>query len=240
MKKVLIVVAVVVVLIAAGIFLILSNLDALVEKAIEKHGSTVTQTGVSVSGVKLSLREGRGTINGLRIENPDGYGALNAFSLDDITLDIDIESLGSDPIVIDEIRIVAPEIYVEVTTDGSTNITDLRKNVQESLGEGSEGGSGGSEGNEKRILIRKFVFDGGKIELDATALGQEKRTLQLPGITMNDIGGPGGFYPDQITAVILDRVIERVASAVAKAGVREAAEKKLDSEAKKLLDRVKD
>jgi uncharacterized protein involved in outer membrane biogenesis len=239
MKKILIGIVIVVVIIAIGVYVLLSNLDSLVEKAIEKHGSQVTQTGVSVSGVKISLREGRGTISGLQIESPDGYSAQNAFSLDDITLDIDIKSLRSDLIVIDEIRIVAPEVFVEATKAGSTNITDLRKNIEESIVESSGESGDASKGKEKRILIKLFVFEKGKIEVDASALGMENRTLDLPAIRMSDIGGADGFYPDKIGAVILDKITERVASEVAKSEIRGTLDKKIDEGAGKLLDKIK-
>jgi uncharacterized protein involved in outer membrane biogenesis len=238
MKKILIVAAVIVVLIAAGIFLLLANLDSLIAKAIEKHGSEVTRTGVSVSGVEISLKEGRGTIRGLSIESPAGYDAREAFSLSDITLDIDVQSLRDDPIVIDEIRIIAPVVYAEATETGSTNIDELRKNVQASVGESSNSGDGGSGGQAKKIRIKRFVFEQGSIEVDATALGMEKRTLVLPEIRIDDIGGPGGATPGDITRIVLGAVAKRAASEVAESGIKESLKEKAGDEAKKLLDKI--
>ena len=79
MKKILITILVIVVLIIAALVLLFSNINSLVAKAIEKNGSNVTQTSVSVSGVDISLREGRGTIKGLRIANPPGFDTRDAF-----------------------------------------------------------------------------------------------------------------------------------------------------------------
>ena len=231
MKKVLIVFAVIIVLVAAGVFYTLMNLDSLVEKAIEKFGTEVTQTGVSVSGVSISLKEGRGTIAGLKIDSPEGYKSGTAFSLDDITLDIDIQSLRSDVIVVDEIRILAPVVYAEVNDKGTVNLDELRKNVQAKTGSGSGSGDGGSGGEQKKIRIKKFVFEKGSIELDATALGQEKRTLDLPEIRLADIGGSDGATPDDATRIVLDAVIKKATSRIAESGIK----KELEKEAKKLL-----
>lgn len=238
MKKILIVAAVIVVLIAAGIFLLMANLNSLVAKAIEKHGSEVTQTRVSVSGVEISLKEGRGTIRGLSVESPAGYDAREAFSLSDITLDIDLQSLRDDPIVIDEIRIVAPVVYAEATETGSTNIDELRKNVQASTSEATGSDDGGSGGQGKKIRIKKFVFEQGSIEVDATALGIEKRTLVLPEIRIDNIGGSGGATPADITRIVLEAVAKRAASEVAESGIKESLKKKAGDEAKKVLDKI--
>ncbi|HER43572.1 MAG TPA: hypothetical protein ENO08_03845, partial [Candidatus Eisenbacteria bacterium] len=127
MKRALIVFAAVAVLVAAVVIYMLSNIDSLVARAIEKHGSRVTRTSVSVSGVELSLKEGRGSITGLRVESPDGFDARDAFTLGDITLDVDIKSLRGEPVVIDEIRVSAPVVNVEVRETGASNIDDLRK-----------------------------------------------------------------------------------------------------------------
>lgn len=226
MKKVLIVFVAVVVLIVAGVIYMLSNIDSLVAKAIEKHGSDVTQTSVTVSGVELSLKEGRGSITGLRVESPDGFDVRDAFTLGDITLDIDIQSLRGEPIVIDEIRVIAPVINVEIKETGASNIDELRKNVEASVG-GNTGGGGDSEGKDKKIRIKRFVFEEGSIEVDATALGQEKRTFTLPEIRLDDIGGADGATPDEITKIILGEVTKKVASEISSSGARDWLKKKL-------------
>ncbi len=219
MKKILIVFAAVVVLIAVGLFVLLANINSLVAKTIEKHGSEVTQTSVVVSGVDISLKEGRGSIQGLRIESPDGFDVRDAFSLGDITLDIDIQSLKGEPIVIDEIRILAPVVNVEVKESGASNIDELRKNVEASIG-GNDGGSSGAEGKGKRIRIRKFVFAEGSIEVDASAMGMEKRTVILPEIILSDVGGVDGATPDEITRIVLVAVSKKVASEISSSGVK--------------------
>jgi uncharacterized protein involved in outer membrane biogenesis len=219
MKKILIVFAGVVVLVIVGVFLLLANLDSVVAKAIEKHGSKVTQTEVSVSKVELSLKEGRGSIKGLRVKSPDGFDKGDAFSLGDITLDIDIQSMRGELIVIDEIRIIAPMVNVEINESGASNIDEIRKNVEASVGS-TGGDNGGSEGKDKKIRIRKFVFEEGSIEVDASALGQEKRTVTLPEIELYDVGGTDGAAPDEITRIILGAVTKRVTDEIASSGVK--------------------
>ncbi len=237
MKKVLIIAFVVaVVLIAAVIYLLFSNLNMLLAKEIEKNGNEVTQTSVKVSGVDVSIRKGRGSIKGLAVASPEGFEASKAFSLEDITLDIDIKSLREDPIVIDEIRIHAPVVYAEVTKTGASNIGELRKRV-EAYGAGKGGDGGGPDGPVKRIRIRQFVFERGKIEVDASALGIEKRTITLPEIRLDNVGGAGGALPDEIAKIIIMTVAGKAVSKVASSETQKLIEEKLGGS---LGDKAKD
>lgn len=242
MKKFLVIALAVIVLIVVVVVFVLSNLNSLVASVIEKNGSEVTQTKVSVSGVEISLREGRGSIEGLNIASPEGFEAENAFTLDDITVGIDIKSLRGEPIIINEIRIKAPVVYAEINKTGGSNIDELRKKVQEYTSRAA-GESGESEKPDKLILIRQFVFEKGSIEVNASALGLEKRTIVLPEIMMNDIGGPGGATPDKIAGIILAAVAKKAASEIGGSEINRLIEEKLGGEikdkAKGLLDKIK-
>ena len=242
MKKVLIVFAVVIVVVVVAVFLLLSNLDSVVAKAIEKHGSDFTKTSVFVSGVDISLREGCGSIKGLRVESPDGFDVRDAFSLGDITLDIDIKSLPNDPVVIDEIHINAPVVNAEILEDGTSNIHEIQKNVQAYTGGGKSEGED-SEGQSKRIRVKKFVFEKGIIEVDATALDIDKRTITLPEIRLNDVGGANGATPDEITRIVLMAVTKKVASEIAGSEIdgliREKLEDSLTEKVKGLFDKFR-
>jgi uncharacterized protein involved in outer membrane biogenesis len=209
--------------VGAGAFFLLSNLNSLVATAIEKSGSEVTETKVSVSGVDLSLRDGSGSISDLRIASPDGFTAQDVFSLADISIDLDVSSLREDPIVIEEIRIRAPVINAELLKSGASNIDELRKRIQAHSGDSvSDGG-----GDQKNLRIRKFVFEQGRIEVDATALGVDKRTIELPEIRLNDVGGKDGAPPEQIAKIILTTYASKTGSAIANSEINRLIEAQL-------------
>jgi len=227
--------AIAVIAVAVASFYLLSNLNSLVAGAIETHGSDVTDTNVAVSGVDISLRAGRGSIEGLRVASPEGFKATDAFSLGDITVDIDLKSVREDPVVIDEIRIRAPVVNAEVTSTGASNIDELRKSVQAYAASAS--GSSGKSGKEtKKIRIKSFVFEQGRVELDASALGVEKQTITLPEIRLKDIGGASGAAPDEIAKVILTTVAKQVASEIARS---EVSRRVKDELANSIADKAK-
>lgn len=248
MKKVWLALVVLFVLaVAGGTFYVLTNLNKIVARVIEDEGGRVTETGVTVSGVDISLREGRSTIAGLEIASPEAYGIGAAFSLGEITVDLDLESLRSDPIVIDEIRVAAPEVRAEFLQTGASNILDLQKNVQRYAAEhgGSAGGGpgdGAAAGEPKRIRIQRFVFEKGRIEVDATALGLPARTLDLPSIRLEDIGGTEGARPDQIAQAVIGALTREAAAQIAQAGVKDKVRDLVTDEVKEkasgLLDKL--
>lgn len=242
MKKVVIVgggILIIVVVVAA--YFLLSNLNSIVAGAIEKNGSEITETDVAVSGVDISLRDGRGSIAGLRVASPDGFDAGDAFSLGDITVDIDVGSVRKEPIVIDEVRIQAPVVNVEFRKDGKSNIDELRKRVQAYGGGGGEKRSGG---NAKNIRIAKFVFEKGQVTVDASALGIDKRTIDLPEIHLSNVGGADGAPPDEIAQIILTAVAKQVGSEIAGSEVdrliKDQLGESLTDKAKGLLNKLKD
>ncbi len=222
---------IVVIAIAIGVYYLLSNLNSLVAEAIEKHGSDVTDTSVGVSGVDISIREGRGSIKGLTVASPDGFEADNAFSLGDITVDIDLNSVREHPVVIEEIRIQAPVVNAEINGSGVSNIDELRKRVQaytaKLSSDGHAGEEGEAEGESQTLRIKRFIFEQGRIELDASALGVDKKTITLPEIRLNDIGGAKGAAPDEITRVILTTVTNKVLKEIADSEINRLIEDQL-------------
>ena len=97
--------AVLVLLVTLGlvVYFLLSNLDGIVKAAIEKYGSEATQTVVSVNNVELGLKDGSGAIRGLSVGNPQGFKTKQAFSLGEISTQIDLKSLSEEVFVIEHI-----------------------------------------------------------------------------------------------------------------------------------------
>ncbi len=243
MRKVLIAVAIVLILIAGGLFALLSNLDSLIAKGIEKGGSEVMQTSVSVKGVELALSEGRLSIAGLEVGNPEGFSSGSALSLGDITVDMDIESMRGEPVIVETIRVTKPLVNAELNSDGSLNIEELRKTVEAYVPPAlSRGSEGSSAKEEKRLRILRFVFEEGRIALDASALGLEARSLDLPAIKLENIGGPEGARPGEIAQAALSALTQQAMREIGRSELKSQLEDRLDGAvdeaARGLLDKL--
>jgi len=244
MKKI-ILIGLVIIIIAIGgaAYYLLKNLNAIVERQIEKIGSQVTGTKVSVASVDIKLREGSGAINGLVIANPPGYKSDSAFRMDKILLDIDPKSVLKDPIVIDEVLIDSPVATSEFTETAGSNILDIKKNASSGNKKSASPSKAEKkeEGKQIHIRIKKLTIKGVTLEYDAEALQGKKGSETLPTISKTNIGGTKGATPEAIG----EEIIIALTTKIAQAALEKQADKykdKLKEEAekgvKKLFDKA--
>ena len=226
--KALIGVAVVLVLAIGGLLYLGSHLDSLVKDAIERYGSEMTGTQVSVSSVELFLKEGRGTLRGLAIANPEGFSGGDAVRFGEITLAFDLNSLsGGNPIVIDQAIIRDPYVAYERNQAGQGNLETLQANIDRFRGTGSGGSTAESGTSEaKRFRIKQFVFEDGKIHISAPEL-QQPVDATLPSIHLNDVGGAQGATPEQIGKIVLSDFANSAGKTVAQQGLERILDKQL-------------
>lgn len=250
MKRILGVGAVVLVLAAVGIaWFLFTRLDSLVAQLIETHGSQATGTAVRVGSVSIDVAGGRGTIRGLRVANPKGYSRGDAFQLGEITLGIDLGSVRSSPIVIDELTVSAPKASYEVDARGRSNFDAIKAN----LDRGSSGTAAEASEDDApppRIAIKRFVFQEGTVSADFSAVDPKREKLEaaLPSVRLQNVGGTRGGTPGELGKTIAGAFTRSVAKTVAANEAGRATEKavgdKLGGEAgkaaggllKKILD----
>jgi len=228
-----------VIAIGGSVFYLLTNLDSLVEAAIEKYGSEATQTSVLVDSVKINLTDGAAGITGLTVGNPSGYGFANVFSLGEIRAAIDLESLQEEPYIINEITILAPQVFVEVNEDNKTNLNELKNKLTAGAAAKpqAEAPADGSDA-EPRLIIRKLTFADGTIQAKVAALKNKEYKLKLPGLDMNDLGGSKGATATELASEILKRLTDR-ASDVVKNDIIDAEINKLKAQAQQKIDEAK-
>jgi hypothetical protein len=233
-------------LLGAGVFVVavgialwvgLSQLDTLVAEAIERYGSEITGVPVRVGSVKIELSEGRGSIAGLQVGNPEGFSEAEAFTLGAITLEIDPASVTSSPIVIETLTVAAPKALYEMDAKGRANFDVIRDNVKryssasESSKSKSKSEPESETGEALRLAISKFRFEDGSVTTDIAALheGVAPQTLKLPSIARDGIGGSEGLTPGELGAELLASFTK---------SVRRAAGKAVKSEARRALEKV--
>jgi len=218
----------VIAIVAAGAYLFI-NAGSIVEKVIERVGTDATGTSVQVGSLDLNLGERTAAIHEFTVANPNGFTDPNAFSLNEIS--VQVESVSADLIVLREVVVDSPRVFYEIA-EGGTNIDVIRANIdayQQQLGGG--GGSGGG-GSETKIIIDRLRFTGG--EVLARGGGQEVN-VDLPPLTLTDIGrSSGGETAGQVAAQIADRLTQHVAETVARSEI----ERRLGLDG--VLDRVRD
>ena len=219
MKKLIKIVVVLVLLlvIGGGLFLIF-GLNAAVKAGVEKGGSHVLKTEVSLAQVKLSPWSGKGTLEGLLVKNPEGFSEGNAFELGKVHVDIKPSSVMSDKVVLREVIIDGPVITYDRELSKS-NIGQLKKNIEELAGPKEEKPEEPEpekedKGEGKQVALEHFVLQNGEVRITSKLLKGEGVTLQLPKIELNDIGTGNKTAS---VAEVINKVYAAVAAAVVKA-----------------------
>lgn len=190
MKKLLIAGCVIVVLVVGGLLLTLSNLGPIVKKTVNTVGPKITKTDVRVADVGVSLLGGEVKIEDFFLGNPKGFASDQAMKVGSIYVDVDEKSITQNPIIINKIEIVAPEITYEKVS-GSDNFQALLKNVkgsakQEQTPSGSDAKA--EEKPAKKIIINDVIVKDGKVNLSMAALAGKQVSAPLPDIHLKDIG----------------------------------------------------
>lgn len=234
-------------ILAVAILYLGSSIDSIVESGIEKYGSRILKASVRVDSVEISPQNGKGTLRGVFIGNPEGFETQSAFELGEVTLALDLGSLTGNPVVIKEIRVVAPRLTYELNENGS-NLEALQKNVAAYTGSDSSKGSAPAQNSapaqssapaqnspdaqaERKLVIEKLSIQKGTINVSASSLVDGVAEVPLPALEFKNIGKEkGGTSPDEVAAKLLDAVTQQVVAATAGLGldaVRGMAEEKL-------------
>ena len=236
-----------VVLIALGVggYYLYSNLDTLIAQAIEQYGSQAAGVPVRVDRVDLDLEAGRASIFGLRVSNPPGFKGKHAFTLGEVTVDIDLESLSEqNPIVLDEILIASPVVYYEFNDEGQTNLDVLQKNASSGRPESPPAPEeSGSSAPERRLRIKKLRFSGGRVEADTRAVGGGDVKAKLATANLTNVGGAKGATGGEVGKLVVTELARQTALAVGKNQIGKLLEDQIGDEGAKavggLLDRFR-
>jgi hypothetical protein len=214
MKKIGIGLAVVIVLIAGGVFYVWSNLGSIIKNVVETAGTEVTGVQVSLEAVDVDkLTDGAAGLRGLTVANPKGFKTDYAFKLGEVSVKVDATTVANDVIVIKEVVIAKPQVIYEFGTGGS-NIATIQKNVERKVG-GGAGSSDGkspakSDGSGKKVIIENVYIRGGAIDVSADFLGGKKVGTPLPNIHLKDIGKEGGKSTGASPAEVAEKIIAAI------------------------------
>ncbi|WJG10044.1 hypothetical protein [Aliiglaciecola sp. LCG003] len=251
MKKGLVIFGLIVLLIAGGVWYLLSGAGDFIRVQIEQQGSKYLGTTVLVSKVDLALTDGRMTISDLDVKNPQGFSGEDAFSVDSITLDLG--EVINQPYVVQTINIDAAEILYEVDASGQGNLITLKNRLEANLPK-TANQPAAKDGANPLVIVEdvtvsnvrlKFNFE----KLPTGDLNIEKKAyeISLPTFNAGPIGQPNGMPADKVGVAVVNAMLDNViaaAKAEAKKRLAEEAKKKvneeLDKQKDKLLEKAND
>lgn len=213
-KTILGVLALVVLVLVAGLVLALFYLGPLVKKGVETVGPMVTRVDVRLDSARVQLLSGHGSLRGLVVGNPPGYRSEAAFKLGEASVALEPRSVFGDKIHIKSVAIAEPEITLEGGLK-ENNLTKIMANVQAFSGAGSTNQTE-SAAAQKKLQLDSLVVRGAKVRADLNVPGVPPLNLTLPDFELRNLGqGPEGITAGELTRQLLSQITAKTLAAVA-------------------------
>ncbi len=114
----------------AVILLLIIFRDPVIKFGVTSVGSWLTGVDVSLDSIDTSL-DGAVNLKGLRLGNPDGYTHPNMLDLEEFNLKVDVSSLTSQEIVIENLEVKNLLFTAEFDRKSNFNVTTLVNNLNE-------------------------------------------------------------------------------------------------------------
>ncbi|HXJ56911.1 MAG TPA: hypothetical protein VNU68_09625 [Verrucomicrobiae bacterium] len=221
MKKILIIIAAVVLLGLIGVVLAVTlSLDSIVKKGVETVGPQITKTEMKLDGANISLFSGSGTLKGFLLGNPEGYKTPSAVTVGEVAVGVSPRSVFSDKVHVTHVRVKAPEITFEGTLGSANNLSKIMDNVNSVAGvaKGTDSKTPpADQGASKKLQVDDFLISDARVHVSMTMLGGKSLTVLLPEIHLANLGnGPDGITAAELTQRVLHEVTVHTLKAVEK------------------------
>ncbi len=194
--------------IVATLIVVSISLDGIIKAGIESNGSELLQTEVQVEDVDISIFSGKGTLYGFKVKNPDRFSDIPAIDIKETEIVIDLSSIFTKQIVIEELYVKEPNLYFEQQGFG-TNLSTLNDNMEFS----SESPS------DKTMIIERLMVENSMVKV-STAIDRERTaSAKIDQIELKGIGRDGESTIKDGVRKILEPLISSAIQEAVKGGV---------------------
>lgn len=204
-KWLLILIITLIALIAGGVYYALNYLDwqGIVRNLVHEKGSEVVGTSVDIGKINISLKDGKGGISDISVENPSGYSQDYIIKLGGVHVSVDVNSVKKlaeeslkktgpkvKTVVINEIRVDKPEVTYELMNLNKNNADDILANINKNTASSAkEPVKEDKDAVQYNVAIKKVVIANGSATVAASLLGvSQSLSLNLPTITITNLG----------------------------------------------------
>ena len=202
-------------IVIAAVLVVLMVPGPVVKFAVEKVGSRVLATDVSVDNVSISLWRGTGLIENLRVANPEGFEQPDAMSLGRLSYAVDPMSLLSDTIHVGHIKVTDLAMTFEMAGRQS-NLKALQNNMAKATSSDQAADSPQKEASAdngdakagKNVRIDLVEINNPRVTVAVANLPVEKASVSLGSVKLTNIGGENGTSPAKAVEQIFAPLIQ--------------------------------
>lgn len=212
------------------------SMETIVKKVVHKYGSEITGTSVNLKNFDIKLSTGEANVKKITVANPKGYKSKNLFSLEGISVKLNISSLTEDTIIIENILIDKPVVTYEMLSLTQNNVSDILQNIQQNTAKNQKDDTTAQEKDantkesDKKVIIKNLIVQNGQVELMA-GLNEAKQPiiLPLPTIKLQNIGQEkkGASIEDALSTTI-EKVLKTTMQTVTTSGLKDLTSQAAD------------
>ena len=218
LRKLLIALALLLLLLVVGTVLFL---DSIVKAGIGTAGTHVLGVKTSARDVSIGLVSGRTSIEGLEVDNPQGYAPVKFLTLGAVTVEAPISQLTGDKIVIDKVALSDLTIDVEKGADGKLNVERIVENLKQAKGAGKPQEPAPQPpaepaGETKEAVVKELRLERIVVNLRNIAGGKDGVVeVKLPDLVVRDLSSKGGVdvLASELSGVVIGSVMKSVIAA---------------------------
>lgn len=227
-------------LFGGGIFLF-TQAGTIVKGFLERTATATLGVPVSIDSLQVNLKDKTALLQGLRIDNVDGFDKPHVLYVDKIGAQLG--AVSKDLVVIKEISVAGTDINLEIKEQGS-NVTALKRGIKvkprakvESETAASDS-AGEAKATPPKVIIDLLTIGEVAVHPSASVVdGYEiSRDVTVPKMVLRDIGrSENGVIAEEAVAQVMQALMTKVNAAAAEAGLspealfKSVAEDKLDS-----------
>lgn len=228
-------------------------MENIVKTAVHKYGSEVVGTSVELRGFALNPFKGTASINGFTVANPKNYQSPYLFNLGGISIKVDMKSVFTDTVIIEDITISKPVITYEMLSLNQNNIKQIQENIAQNTAptvaseqKDAKADAKSADTPAKKVIIRKLTVAEGELRA-VTSLQKDAPAIdvKLPAIVLTDIGGGKSGKGENIAASvskIMTKILNTATQTVVKnnlGDLKKVAKENLNNAVDGVKDKVK-
>jgi hypothetical protein len=208
MKKILVIGGVLALVAVIALVVVFMNLNGIVKKGVETVGPQITSTEIKLDAVNIMPFSGSGKLKGFFVGNPAGYKTPFLAKMGEVSVGLQLKSLKSDTIVIEEVAITNPEFTYEGGLS-QNNLKKLLANIDSTTAAASKEKS--PSGSERKLMIKDLTIKGAKVHFSFTGMGGKALSLPLPDIHLTNLGTENkGATVAQVVQAVTKEVVGSV------------------------------
>ena len=192
--------------------------DAIASRVISTAGTRVLGVTTTVRSTHLGLLEGKSSISGLKLAEPNGFGDGSMISVETASVTAGLSKLLGDDIVIDELSIDGVTVNL-VEVKGQVNLQVVATNLTSTDTKEEATPAPATQGDKSAgtVTIRQLKVTNIKVFAtgDTVLVGSKPVAVTIPDILISDIGTktPASEVAAQISTQLMNHLLVAIVEA---------------------------